>query len=266
LERAILVGSGGFGQQWAKAVQEHPGWTLAAVVDLDRSVAEQVASEYGVVGFTDLVTATAATGATVAICVVPPAAHMAVALDAFGLGMDVITEKPLADSLQSAREMIAAARASGRHLVVSQNYRWRPHIQAVKEALAEGAIGEIGYVEWHFRRATELDGWRDAYDEILLEDRSIHHMDLIRYLTGLNADVVSAASFRPPWSWMRGRPCASVQITLEGGLPVSYFGSWVDWGRQTPWDGEARIVGRDGAIVAAAVRSARSGRPTQVER
>lgn len=245
--KAVVIGTAGMGKGWLKAVAEHPDWELAAAVDIDREAAAKAGAEHGVPAFGDL-SAAAATGAEVAIIVVPPGAHRPVALDAFRLGMDVITEKPLAESLASAQEMIAAAKASGRRLVVSQNYRWQPPVQAMRQALASGAIGRIGYVEWYFRKAVRFGGWRDQYDEILLEDMSIHHFDLIRYLTGQEAESVTAASFRPEWSWFRGRPSASVQIALSGGVPVSYFGSWVAWGRQTSWNGEARIVGTEGAI------------------
>lgn len=247
--RAIVVGVGGFGQAWLKALANHPGWELAAVVDVNEQAAHRAAAEWGVPAFGDLAAAAQATQAQVVVCVVPPPAHKPVALEAFACGLDVITEKPLADTLDNALAMVRAAREAGRRLVVSQNYRWRPHIQAMRAALAEGAIGELGYVEWHFRRAHRFGGWRDQYDEILLEDMSIHHFDLIRYLTGRDAEwVVAATSFRPPWSWFRGRPCAAVQFRLAGGVPVSYFGSWVAWGRQTSWDGEVRLVGTQGAI------------------
>src|SRR5690606_18211388 len=92
------------------------------------------------------------------------------------------------------------------HVMISQNYRYRPEIQSIKNAVEQGKVGPVEYVEWNFRRATKFGGWRDQYQEIIIEDMSIHHFDLLRYILGKNASSVFAKSMRPSWSWFNGNP------------------------------------------------------------
>jgi predicted dehydrogenase len=109
-------------------------------------------------------------------------------------------------------------------------------------------IGQIGYMEYEFRKAMKFGGWRDNYSEILLEDMSIHHFDIMRYLLGVEPTEVYAKSFNPSWSWFSGNPSATLSISFENDIEVSYFGSWVSRGKETSWNGDIRIVGEKGAI------------------
>ena len=73
----------------------------------------------------------------------PPATHRAIAEAAFARGKAVFCEKPLADTLENARAMLAAAEASGAIHMTGFNYIRTPASQFVRQLLAEGAIGEV---------------------------------------------------------------------------------------------------------------------------
>jgi predicted dehydrogenase len=99
-----------------------------------------------------------------------------------------------------------------------------------------------------FNRGHRFGGWREQLPDVLYEDMSIHHFDLLRHVTGRNCLSIYATSFHPHWSWFSGNPTGCAILEMEGGLQVSYFGSWVSRGRETSWSGDWRIVGEKGAI------------------
>jgi predicted dehydrogenase len=82
----------------------------------------------------------------------------------------------------------------------------------------------------------------------LLVDMAIHHMDLIRAVTGRNIATVTAQSFRPAWSWYRHDPGLNMLMELEDGSPFSYSGDWSALGKQTSWNGTWRLQCADGSI------------------
>jgi predicted dehydrogenase len=55
-------------------------------------------------------------------------------------------------------------------------------------------------------------------------------------------------AINPPTSGYRDPPAAFGLISFEGDVPASYRGSWISRGRQTPWGGEWRLEGADGAL------------------
>jgi len=73
----------------------------------------------------------------------PQDSHRAIAEAAFALGKPVLCEKPLADSLEDARAMVAAAEAAGVANMVGFNYIRSPASQFAQKLIAEDAIGQI---------------------------------------------------------------------------------------------------------------------------
>ena len=75
----------------------------------------------------------------------PQGTHRAIAEAAFALGKPVFCEKPLADALDDARAMVAAADASGVVNMIGFNYIRTPASQFARQLLAEGAIGRVSW-------------------------------------------------------------------------------------------------------------------------
>ena len=250
--RLAVVGLGFWGRRWLPYVLASPDCELVAAIDplpAARASAVEAFDLPGDLLFSDLATACAAARPQAVVVVVPPKHHFAVASQALELGLDILCEKPLAPTMAEAKALLAHTRRSGRTFMVSQNYRYRGANRAVKEHIAAGAIGELAYITWEFQKAMRFGGWRDEeLDEVLLEDMSIHHFDLLRFLTGREVVEVYAQGFRPAFSWFKGRPCAAAVLRMEGDLRVSYFGSWVAPGTQTTLNGRVAICGSRGAI------------------
>jgi predicted dehydrogenase len=142
----------------------------------------------------------------------PGDTHKEVVLAALAAGKHVICEKPLANSLAEAREMLDAARASDAVAVVNYNYRRVPAVQFAKKLIDDGAIGEIRH--W---RAVYLQDWINDPEFPLvwrlrmevagsgaLGDIAAHITDLGLYLVGPIAEVVGTLS-----TFIKERPVAT---------------------------------------------------------
>lgn len=249
--RVVVLGLGQFGRDWAEIVARSAQCELAGLVDQQQEALAAARSApllTSVPVFTNLEQALNQSEAGAALIVISNDAHRDAAVTCLRAGLDVLCEKPLAANMAAARAIRDAVRRSGCVFMVSQNYRWKPEIQAMRGAIRSGAIGHVGYLNVEFQRACRFGGWREAMAEPLLGDMTVHHFDLIRYLTGKDCVRVYAETFRPSWSWYTGNPAASVLMEFQGGLRVSYFGSWVAQGNQTTWNGTWRISGSDGAL------------------
>ncbi len=139
LLRIALVGAGLIGRQHARRVREHPGMELTHVVDpfLDPADASALGPAATVSG--DLERALAdVDGAVIAT---PNALHRAGALAALAAGVPVLVEKPLADTVAAAEQIVTAAEASGVPVLVGHHRRHSPLLASAVEAVAAGAIG-----------------------------------------------------------------------------------------------------------------------------
>lgn len=249
--RVIQVGTGGFGQSWLKILQNYPDAELVAVVDIipeNRRKAKEITGLNDEAFYEDLDEVFTSVDADMVSIITPPSTHKDIAVKALQSGYHVMMEKPITHTYGEAVELLKASRQSEKKVMISQNYRWRSPIQTIKKLLDEHSIGKVGYIEYEFRKAMKFGGWRDHYSEILLEDMSIHHFDIMRYLLDSNVKKVVSQSFRPSWSWFSGNPSANVSIQFQDGVYVSYFGSWVSRGKETTWNGDIRVVGEKGAI------------------
>lgn len=240
--RLIQVGVGGWGSTWLEKVLGS-SWELVACVDQDESVLEETRSTHKVPAercFNTLTEATRSVEADAALIVVPPQWHFPVAAEAFQAGLHVLVEKPLADTMANAHEMVRQAEAAGKILMVSQNYRYRHAPQTVARVLKEGWLGKVDGATIEFRKAPHfvLPDVPHGYSHYkLVEDMSIHHFDQMRGILAEEPAAVYAQTRNPEWSWFTAPPIVSAVIELESGGLINYYGSWVSRGRQTTWDG-----------------------------
>lgn len=243
----IQVGVGAMGRHWLEAILRSPHWELVALVDTNRETLRRVMDLYSLAGkncFTDLEEALSKVEAEAVLDVTPPSFRKEVCLRAVSVGKHVLSEKPLADTLENAKIIVEAAEKANRLFMVSQNYRFQPAPRTIKKIISDREIGEIGYVTVSFHKGVKSPGtFRETMDYPLVVDMSIHHFDLMRFLLGKEPLTVQARSWKPSWSWFRGDPCVNCIFEFSGGFSIHYLGSWVARGFETSWNGEWRIEG-----------------------
>lgn len=247
----LVVGLGMWGQTWIDIIRNSPYWNAEGYVDLDEDRIQTAVETYDVdreTCFTDFDDAVAATDVEAVLCVVPPAVHRDVAVQAFEAHLHVLTEKPLAGDVEQAKEMIDAGDRSDKKLMVSQNYRYKRAPRTVRSLLERGLVGEPGYVAIDFYKNPEFTGYRPHMEHPLLIDMSIHHFDQIRYVLGADPAGVSAQTTNTGWSNFDHDPIASATFEMDDGTFVQYTANWASQAKQTTWDGDWRIDCTGGSI------------------
>jgi len=249
--RLIQVGVGGFGRSWTNIVKESKDWEAAAYVDVDEETLNEAASTHKMLKercFTDVDEALSKVEAEAVLAVVPPAVHTEIAIKALKAGLHVLIEKPLADTMENAKKIVAEAEKRDLKLMVSQNYRFRRGARTVRSLIESGKVGEPSYAVVNFHKATRFTGFRLKMQHPLLVDMAIHHFDLMRYIFNVDPESLCCETWKPRWSWFEGDPSATVTVTMENDLRVVYVGSWVSFGWETMWDGDWRIESSNGGI------------------
>lgn len=142
----------------------------------------------------------------------PGDTHRDVVLAALAAGKHVLCEKPLANSLDEAREMLVAAKQAGVVAMVNFNYRRVPAVQLAKRIIDEGRLGELRH--W---RAVYLQDWindpqfplvwrlrREVAGSGALGDIGAHILDLAHFLVGPISEVIGTTQ-----TFIKERPVES---------------------------------------------------------
>ena len=253
-ERVIIAGAGGISNAWFPPLREE-GVTVAAVVDLDPERARAQVEKYGLTDvaiYADQAKAMAANTADFLLDLTIPDAHPAVTCAALEAGLPVIGEKPMAATLDQARRMVETSERTGKLYMVSQSRRWEPHHDSLARTVAAGRIGQLTALHCDFFLAAHFGGFRDAMDHPLILDMAVHHFDLARLFSGLDAVSVYAEEFNPAGSWYAGGAAADCWFEMAGGVRFNYRGSWCAEGCRTSWNGDWRVLGTRGTLLCAA--------------
>lgn len=241
--RVLLVGAGSMGKAWAKNLVQHDECEIAAWVDLVERRAESAIQEIELsdcLPETDLHRALAENEFDFAVDVTSPESHCEVTLACLSKGVPVLGEKPMADSMESARNMVQASEKAGKLYMVSQSRRYHPQLWAYRELISN--LGSLGMLKSDFYLGPHFGGFRDKMPHPLLLDMAIHTFDAARFLSGADPISVYCESFNPPWSWYEGDACATAVFELTGGIRYTYSGSWCAEGCPTSWEADWRAT------------------------
>ncbi|MDX1935107.1 MAG: Gfo/Idh/MocA family oxidoreductase [Capsulimonadales bacterium] len=249
VRKALLVGAGGMGRGWGRNlknngdVAEIVGW-----VDIRPDAAEAAAHELELSGIhtgDDLEKAIVETRPDFVVDITVPEAHRDVTLTALKHGLPVLGEKPMAHSMEAAREMVAASEKAGKLYMVSQSRRYDGRIHAYRNLIRD-TVGPPGILNSDFYIGAHFGGFRDEMAHVLLLDMAIHTFDAARFLTDADPVAVYCEEFNPAWSWYQGAASATALFEMSNGLRYTYRGSWCAEGRMTSWEADWRAVGPQG--------------------
>jgi predicted dehydrogenase len=214
----IIVGCGWIAQRHAAAARRLRVPLIFASRDVER--ARRYARTFrGLAAYGSYAEAVADPRAAGAIICTPHDRHLADARVAFAAGKHVLIEKPLARTLDEADEIITAAGAAGRVLMVAEQFQFMPAFRRVKALLDSGRLGALRELHLIARGFGARSGWRLAADRVgggALIDGGIHYVHNLRWWGG---EVRRVIALRPPQTVlaMEGEDAISLLAELSSG-------------------------------------------------
>lgn len=171
-----MIGVGAMGENHARIYTELPDVELIGIADNDLERARAAAARYGTVAYNDFRELLACRPDAVSV-VVPTSLHRDVAVVVAESGANVLVEKPLADTIPAARDIIAACNRHHVSLMVGHVERFNPVVSVVRKEIAGEPVCLM--------EITRIGPFPPRIKDVgIIIDLATHDVDLIRYLTG----------------------------------------------------------------------------------
>ena len=176
-----VVGTGALGYHHARLLRKMDGAELVGIYELNPARAAQVARELDTVAYPSLDALLDRVEA--ATVVVPTSAHVEVGLAVLARGIPVLIEKPLADTLPGAENLVRAAAAGGVALQVGHVERFNRAVRAATAYLDEPRFLQTERLAPFQPRGTDV---------AVILDLMIHDLDLVLELVRSDVGEVRA--------------------------------------------------------------------------
>jgi len=218
-----VVGTGGISRFQAKFLSAIEGVEIVAGCDVRKDALDEFAEEFGCeqkfADYNDLVKLDELDAVTVCT---PNYLHKDPTIAALKAGRHVMVEKPMAMNAQEAREMVDAARESGKTLVMGFQWRLGPETQAVKRFVDDGQVGKVMFARVQALRRRGIPSWgvfgrKDLQGGGPLIDIGVHLIEAAHYLMGEPKPVAASAQM----------------FTYMGDRPPVATGQWGEWDWKT---------------------------------
>jgi len=261
-----IIGCGLIGKRRTQIASQSPSDEVVIVADIDKSLADTVATESRCQSTTDWQDVVSRDDLDIVVIATPNKFLMLIAVAALESGKHVLCEKPPGRNYTETREMVAAAKKAGKLLKVGFNHRHHPAIWKAHEVCSQGEIGPLMYgraIYGHGGRPGYDKEWRADADlsgggELL--DQGVHIIDLLRWFMG---DFQEVVGFVNTYHWdlgfflpqtMHDTPSennnpqlednAFAQLRTTNGQIAQLHTSWTQWKNRFSFE----VFGRDGYV------------------
>ena len=197
-----VVGAAGRGSGFFTAITCNPRARLEALCDLNEESLSKTAAQAGVTRtYTDYEQMLDQGGLDCVIIGTPMPLHTAMAVQALERGIHVMSEVPACVSLEEAKQLVAATKASSAQYMMAENFTYmRPNV-LVRAIARAGLFGDTYFAEGEYlhelKELNEVTKWRRQWQ------------------TGINGDTYPTHSLGPVLQWM-GERVVSVMCTGSG--------------------------------------------------
>ena len=245
--KLVLIGAGVRGRQWIDFIQSCDDVEIVACVDVDPSVRDSIAVNFGWPTFENVAEVASGVEADGALIATPSLLHGEHAMEALSAGLAVLVEKPLAATFEDAVEVVAAGQRAGLSVMVAENYRFFMAEQTVRKLLDDNAIGNVlsaSCVDRRDQPPRAQGAWVKSLKEPFLTEIAVHHFDSFRYFFAAQPKAVWAHTYNPQGSGYDEAGAAEAIVEMDNGLSIQYSGSFVG----NRYDYELLICGEKGDI------------------
>lgn len=229
--KTAIIGCGVIHSLHADALANYPHAELKTVVDTDTEKSEASARKYGCKALTDYRVALADPEIDVVHICTPHYLHAPMAIEAMKAGKHVLTEKPMAISVEDCMKMRSISSETDRQLGVCFQNRYNTTSRYIKTLLESGKAGRIiaakASVTWlrgqdYYGSAPWRGTWAQEGGGVLI-NQSIHTLDLIRWFAGKAVKIKGNTDTRFLEDIIEVEDTAEATILFENGARGFFF-------------------------------------------
>jgi len=224
--RTGVIGVGSMGQHHARVLSELSNFV--AVADSNSDQGKSISEKYGVKWYKDYREMLSTVDAV--SIVVPTIYHNKVATEVSKQGVHLLVEKPLAPTIEEAKEIIESSRANKVILAVGHIERHNPVVTEAHKRIVKGEWGKI--VSINAKRVSPLEtesfvrGETRRIDDVgVLFDLSIHDVDIISYLA--HSHVVLASAMGSSTSIIKHEDNIGILLKFDNGITAICESNWL---------------------------------------
>ena len=235
--KVILVGTGGQGRAWCQRFLP-PNITdglieVVAAIDVNEAALQNAQEHLGLAPekcYTDMNRAFDENRADFCVIVTPPAYHEAVVDVALAHDMHILSEKPIADTLEGAVRIAEKVKRAGKKMGVTMSHRFDQDKTTLRQELRSGRNGGLDYLICRFTcNMRNFGDWgahfRHTMKDALMIEGSVHHLDILADLAGAKCDTLYAQTWNPSWGQYGGDSQGLVTMHFENGVRAFYEGA-----------------------------------------
>lgn len=193
--KGALIGCGFFAENQLHAWRDIDGVEIVALCDRDPERLKICSEKFGIERtYTDAAKMLADGGFDFVDIATTPPSHRPLVEMAAKSGVHIICQKPIAETMEDARAMVAAADAAGKVMMVHENFRWQSAVQSALAVVKSGDIGDPFFCRFSFRSGYDVFSGQPYLAEgqrFIIEDLGIHILDIARAFVG-DVDQMSA--------------------------------------------------------------------------
>jgi predicted dehydrogenase len=237
------------GQNHGSGIAATPGFDLKAICDANPERLSQAQADFPDTKIYDAtdVFANNPDVNLVVICT-PPNTHAHLSLEMMAAGKHVLCEKPLALRQRDAVAMVEMAESQKVHLSCYQNRRADVDYLAIKQAVEDGLIGELFFMETFVGGFSHPCGYWHSHDEIsggTAYDWGAHYLDWIVSLIPDRVEAVVGTRHKRVWHDVTNADQERIQMRFAGGQEAEFLHSDIAGAAKPKW----YLLGTKGAIV-----------------
>lgn len=234
--KMIVVGIGAMGRAWCNSMLppniQDGLLEVVAAVDINPTAVEYAQQSLGLRRdqlYTNLERAFDEVEADCCAIITTPDSHERVVDLALAHDMDIISEKPIADTLEASVRIANKVKSAGKKMGITMSHRFDQDKTTLRQILWSGEYGALDYLVCRFTTdCRKFGAWGKFRHEIidpLMIEGAVHHLDILADLAGAKCDTLYAQTWNPPWGEYAGDSQGLVMMHFENGTRALYEGA-----------------------------------------
>lgn len=229
--RVAVIGCGNISVMHLDSAKALDEAELVAVCDIKEERAKTAAEKYGTAYYTDYLEMFEKENLDAVHICLPHYIHTKVSIDAFGFGINVISEKPMSIKYEDAVKAVETAESKGLKYGIIFQCRYNTPSMLVKERICDGRLGKVkcGRTTLTWYRPDnyyEKSDWKGTWDKEgggVIIDQAIHSLDLANWMIDSIPVSVQSSLHNRNHKTMIVEDSAEGLIKYENGSLLSFF-------------------------------------------